>query len=76
MSIIQSVYVFVAGILHAMCACAILSFVVCPAVQYFPRYLINGKILGKKLLNIKRVFLVSYNCCEQHFSFEEALSET
>jgi hypothetical protein len=29
-------------------ACAILSSVACIALQYFPHYLINGMILGKK----------------------------
>ena len=57
-SITHSLCVFVAGIQHAMCACAILSSVAFPAVQYFPRYLKNGKILGKKLLNVKCVFRI------------------
>jgi len=30
------------------CAYAVLSSVACPAVRYFPRYLINGTIFGKK----------------------------
>jgi len=40
------------------CACAILSFVACPALQYFPHYLINGTIFEKRkeILNIKCVF--------------------
>jgi hypothetical protein len=38
-------------------ACAILSSVACPALQYFfPHYLINGTIFEKKLLNTKCVF--------------------
>jgi len=50
--------VFVAlGMQHAMSMRHILSLpVTCLAVQYFPHYLINGTILGKKLLNIKCVF--------------------
>jgi len=49
MSITQTVCVFAAlGIQHAM-SCAILSSVVCPALQYFfPHYLINGTIFEKK----------------------------
>ena len=34
----------------------ILSSVACLALPYFSTYLINGTILGKKLLNIKCVF--------------------
>jgi hypothetical protein len=62
-----TVCVFVAGIQHAMCACAILSSVICSAVQYFPRYLIKGNILGKKLLNIKCVFRVSPQLSSETF---------
>ena len=39
--------------------CVILSCVDCPALQYFTRYLINGKILEKKLLSTKYVVRVS-----------------
>jgi len=41
-------------------ACAVLSPVASPAVQYFPHYLIKGKIFEKKktLLNIKIIILV------------------
>jgi hypothetical protein len=65
-SITRSVGGFVAGIQHAMCACAILSSVACPAVQYFPRYPVNGKILGKTLLNIN-VFRVSLQLSSETF---------
>ena len=43
------------------CACAILSSVACPALQFFfPPVLIKGNIFGgKKLLSTKRVFSYS-----------------
>jgi hypothetical protein len=54
---IYSEYVFVAlGIKHAM-HITILSFVACPAVQYFPHYLISDKISEKNLLsNVQCLF--------------------
>jgi len=38
------------------CTLAILSSVACPALSYFPTYLINGTIFGENLLNTKCVF--------------------
>jgi hypothetical protein len=40
-------------------ASEILSSVACPAVQYLLRYLINGSIFEKKLLNVKRDLVFS-----------------
>jgi hypothetical protein len=40
----------------------------------FPRYLINGTILAKMLLNTKMYFDVLYSFCLKHFSFCEELS--
>jgi len=57
------------------CACAILSFVVCLALNYFPHYLIAGTIFEKKLLNVKCVFDF-YNVYLKRFLFQEELSET
>jgi len=37
-------------------ACALLSYVACPAVQMFPNYLIKGKILDKKSYWTQNVF--------------------
>ena len=50
--------VFVAlGIQHEMSMRHILLLSVnCPAVQYFPHYLINGTIFGEKIPNTKCVF--------------------
>jgi hypothetical protein len=39
------------------CACAILSSVACPVLQYFPHYLINGKILEKVIIAHKMCVL-------------------
>jgi len=50
------------------CACAILSSVVCPALQkFFPNYLINGTILEKKSLNIKCVFRIFLKLLSETF---------
>ena len=48
-------------------AWSILSSVACPALQYFSTYPINGTILGKKLLNIKCVFLISLQLLSETF---------
>jgi hypothetical protein len=57
------------------CACAILSTVPCPALQYFFTNLINGTTFGKKkLLSIKCVFFL-YNFCTKHFSFYEEFGD-
>jgi hypothetical protein len=47
-------------------ACAVLYCHLWPVRLYhsFPHYLINDKIFGKTLLNIKRVFLFSQLLCE------------
>jgi hypothetical protein len=37
------------------CACAILSSVACPVLQYFPHYLINGKSLEKVIIEHMRL---------------------
>ena len=48
-------------------ACAILPSVACPALQYFPHYLINGTIFEKQLLNTKCVFWFSLQILSEIF---------
>jgi hypothetical protein len=51
-------------------ACALLSSATSLAAPYFSHYLINGTNFGRKLLNLKCVFLiVFYNFCLKYFSF-------
>jgi len=40
------------------CACAILSFVACPALQFFSNYLIKGMIIEKKITERKMCVLI------------------
>ena len=40
------------------CACAILSAVACPALQYFSAFLINGKIFEKKIIMDTKCVLI------------------
>ena len=55
----------------------VLSSVVCPVLQTFPHYLINGTIFEKKkkLFDINLFFDFLYNFYLKYFSFEEELSE-
>jgi len=43
------------------CACILLPSVACLAPNYFPLYLINGKIFEKKILNIKCVLISTFS---------------
>jgi len=47
----------------------ILSSVACPALLFFPHYLINGTILGEKLLNTKCVLWFSLQHWSEIFLF-------
>ena len=49
------------------CACAILSSVACPALQYFSHYLINGMIFEKMLWNLKCAFRLSLHLLSETF---------
>ena len=52
------------------CACAILSSVACPALNFFfPHYLIKGPIFEKRVTEYKLCFFYFlYNFCSRHFS--------
>jgi hypothetical protein len=54
---------------------AMLSFVASVALPHFRNYLINGRVFGKKLPIIKRVFRFLYNFYSKHFSSLEELGE-
>ena len=47
----------------------------CPALYYFPLYLINGTIFEKNITEHKICFDFLYDVCPKHFSFYEELSE-
>jgi hypothetical protein len=49
------------------CACAILQYVACPALLYFSTLSNEGKIFGKKSLNIKCVFRFSLQLVSEAF---------
>ena len=55
-------------------ACAILSFVACPALQYFSTLSHRGHDL-KKNIEHEMCFDILYNFCLKHFSFQEELGE-
>jgi hypothetical protein len=55
------------------CACAILSSVTCPALQYFSP--LSHKFSEKNVWNIKCLFWFSLQLCLKHVSFFEELSE-
>jgi len=57
-------------------ACAILSYVVYPALQYFSALSHKGHDFreGGEILNVKCVFFL-YNFCLKHFSIYEEFSD-
>ena len=58
------------------CACAILSYVARPALQYFfPNYPIKSKIVEKNVIEHKMCFDFFYNFSLKHFSFHEEIRE-
>jgi len=73
------VCVFVAlGSQHAMRVCAIISSVVCSALNISPQYITNVTILKTKnvIKHTMCVLIFSATFCLKHFSFWEELSET
>jgi len=58
------------------CACAMLSSMACPSLQYlFSPRLINDTIFEKHLLSIKLCFEFLFNFCLKNILFVEELSE-
>ena len=58
------------------CACAILSSVTCSTLSFFfPHYFLNGTTFGKRLLNVRRVFLCYLQYLTEKLLVQEEFSE-